>query len=278
MASESRLLFMILPPAEIREALSAAFERTGLMSELGDALFAPTNWHQSVSDRYADIAANRERLRDAGAAVRAAPFLMSFERLGSRGKTAGVDLHWEFQSRRKKVDGLIQLIDTLNARLAEQQMDAGGGHTPHITVSWPFCAPAWPPETGASTNCRPRVRAARYSSRATSADAVVWSTKMAPGSMPANAPSAPSVTARRSSSLPTQQKTMSAPRAASRGVAACAWFWPPAPAYSAHQAIDLVAVRLYTVTWCPARARWPAMGEPITPRPRKATLRAGVGS
>jgi len=136
MASESRLLFMILPPAEIREALSTAFERTGLMSELGDALFAPTNWHQSVSDRYADIAANRERLRDAGAAVRAAPFLMSFERLGSRGKTAGVDLHWEFQSRRKKVDGLIQLIDTLNARLADQQMDAGGGHTPHITVSY----------------------------------------------------------------------------------------------------------------------------------------------
>ncbi len=28
---------------------------------------------------------------------------------------------------------------------------------PHITVSCPFCAPAWPPETGASTNCKPCV-------------------------------------------------------------------------------------------------------------------------
>ena len=136
MASESRLLFVLMPPAEIRAALSAAFDRTGLGAELGDALFADTNWHQSVSDRYADIPANRERLRDAGAALRAAPFLMSFERLGSRGKTAGVDIHWEFQSRRKKIDGLNQLIETLNARLSDQQMDAGGGHTPHITVSY----------------------------------------------------------------------------------------------------------------------------------------------
>ena len=31
------------------------------------------------------------------------------------------------------------------------------------------------------------------------------------------------------------------------------------------------AVRLYTVTWWPARARCPAIGKPITPRPTKAT-------
>ena len=136
MASESKLMFMVMPPADIRTALSAALERTGLLPELGEALFAATNWHQSVSDRYADIKANRERLRDAGAAVRSAPFLMSFERLGSRGKNAGVDIHWEFQSKRKKVDGLTQLVDTLNARLADQEMDAGSGHTPHITVSY----------------------------------------------------------------------------------------------------------------------------------------------
>ena len=49
----------------------------------------------------------------------------------------------------------------------------GAGSPPHITVSMPFCAPAWPPDTGASMNCRPNVRAAPYSSRATSAEAVV---------------------------------------------------------------------------------------------------------
>ena len=130
---------------------------------------------------------------------------------------------------------------------------------PHMTVSMPFCAPAWPPDTGASTNCRPSAAAAAFSSRATLAEAVVWSTKMVPACMPAKAPSAPSVTERRSSSLPTQQNTKSAPATASRGVFLKP-FWPCAPGNSAHHATDFVAVRLYTVTLCPACARCPAMG------------------
>ncbi len=133
---------------------------------------------------------------------------------------------------------------------------------PHITVSRPFCAPAWPPDTGASTKLSPRFLAAVYNSRATLAEAVVWSTNTAPGAMPAKAPSAPKVTLRRSSSLPTQQKTSSACCAARRGVRA--WFRvlfePLAPVNSSHHAIDLATVRLYTVTWWPARARCPAMG------------------
>jgi hypothetical protein len=52
---------------------------------------------------------------------------------------------------------------------------------PHITVSRPLTAPAWPPDTGASTKPRPRAAATAASSRATAADAVVWSTKTAPG-------------------------------------------------------------------------------------------------
>src|SRR5206468_8211269 len=44
------------------------------------------------------------------------------------------------------------------------------------------------------------------------------------------------------------------------------------PNFSAH-CFDLAAVRLYTVTsWPPFFARCPAIGKPITPRPRKATL------
>ena len=49
-----------------------------------------------------------------------------------------------------------------------------------MTVSTPFSAPAWPPETGASMKPKPLSLAAASSSRATSAEAVVWSTKMAP--------------------------------------------------------------------------------------------------
>ncbi len=76
---------------------------------------------------------------------------------------------------------------------------------------------------GRIMKCRPSACAALESSRATSAEAVVRSTSTAPFFMPAKAPSSPSTAERRSSSLPTQQNTMSAPAAASRGVAA----WRP---------------------------------------------------
>src|SRR5260221_2412095 len=85
--------------------------------------------------------------------------------------------------------------------------------------------------------------------------------------MPAKPPSAPSVTARKSLSLPTQHITKSWPSAAAFGVAAVL-----PPNLSAHS-FAFAAVRLYTVTsWPPFLTRCPAIGNPITPRPSKATL------
>ena len=62
---------------------------------------------------------------------------------------------------------------------------------PTITVSTPFSAPACPPETGASRKPTPRSLAAAWTSRATTAESVVLSMKMAPSAMPASAPSSP---------------------------------------------------------------------------------------
>src|SRR5580765_3860254 len=90
---------------------------------------------------------------------------------------------------------------------------------------------------------------------------------MAPFFIPAKAPSGPIVTARRSLSLPTQHITKSWPSAAAFGVAAVL-----PPNLLAHSAA-FAPVRLYTVTsWPPFFTRCPAMGKPMTPRPRKATL------
>ena len=41
---------------------------------------------------------------------------------------------------------------------------------PAMTVSWPFSAPAWPPDTGASTNQRPAALACSAASRASLAE------------------------------------------------------------------------------------------------------------
>ena len=66
----------------------------------------------------------------------------------------------------------------------------------------------------------PRSAHAAASSRASTADVVVWSTRVDPVPIPASTPSAASVTARTSSSLPTHVITSSAPSAASAGVGA----------------------------------------------------------
>ena len=44
------------------------------------------------------------------------------------------------------------------------------------------------------------------------------------------------------------------------------------PRYCAAQASALDLVRFHTVTLCWAFVRWPAMGKPIAPSPRNATL------
>src|SRR5271156_2338889 len=65
--------------------------------------------------------------------------------------------------------------------------------------------------------------------------------------------------------------TKSWPAAAAFGVATV---FPPN--FSAH-ALALAGVRLKTVTsWPPFATRCPAMGKPMTPRPRKATLAIGA--
>ena len=91
---------------------------------------------------------------------------------------------------------------------------------PAMTVRMPASAPACPPETGASMQRMPITSPALNSSRATSAEAVVWSMNVVPRFMVRNTPSGPRVICLRSSSLPTQENTKSAPAAASAGVAA----------------------------------------------------------
>jgi hypothetical protein len=109
---------------------------------------------------------------------------------------------------------------------------------PHMMPSCPFWAPAWPPDTGASMKPMPRFFASSYSSLARVAEAVVWSTRIAPFFMPASAALSPYTTERTSSSLPTHIMTKSQSFAASRGDGACL------PPYSLAHCCALAAVRL----------------------------------
>ena len=114
--------------------------------------------------------------------------------------------------------------------------------------SLPVTAPP-APDIGASTKCNPRLRASACSSRATLADAVVLSTAIASLAMPAKAPFSPSITPRKSSSLPTHEKTICAPAAASRGVLA------DLPPYSCAHCCAFFSCGVNGAAW-PALARW----------------------
>ena len=87
-----------------------------------------------------------------------------------------------------------------------------------MTVSWPFSAPAWPPETGASRKPTPCAFAAasKLAGDVRRGGGVVDEDRA--GLHAGKRAVGPSVTARRSSSLPTQVKTKSAPAAAAAGV------------------------------------------------------------
>src|SRR5262249_51249612 len=85
--------------------------------------------------------------------------------------------------------------------------------------------------------------------------------------MPGVAPCDPTGAWRSLLSVPTQHMTKSWPSAAALGVAALR------PPYCPTHFCAFAAVRLYTVTsWPPLFLRCPAMGYPMTPRPRKATF------
>ena len=69
--------------------------------------------------------------------------------------------------------GPISRTACANERITGSAVANGSASPPTMTVSLPFSAPAWPPDTGASRQCTPRFLPAAAISRATSAEAVV---------------------------------------------------------------------------------------------------------
>ena len=134
---------------------------------------------------------------------------------------------------------------------------------PHMTVSCPFAAPASPPEIGASRNPIPAAAHCAPTCFAQPSDAVVWSTSTAPAFIAGIAFPA---TARTSASCPTHIMTKSAPETADSTLAQAV------PLYIASQRFVTASVRFHTETSCPAATKCPAIGYPMTPNPKKATL------
>lgn len=128
--TKARYLFVAMPLAEVLAALHASLVRHSLIETLGDALFPPGNWHQSLSERFwGDSPTLQSRLLQAGDLVTARAVLMRLNRI------KGSASHWTFQARGTPV-GFTALLAAIRNALSVVGLEDMTGHRPHVTLSY----------------------------------------------------------------------------------------------------------------------------------------------
>jgi 2'-5' RNA ligase len=130
-------LFIAKPQPDVLSAMVTAVTASGLDHLLGAALFAPDNWHQSLSDRYSDEPELRDRLLHAGGRISAVSVTMTLNRIISKSGKRGIQ--WAFRARGEPPE-FQELLNTVQAALRAEGLSEEQGHIPHITIS--YAAPA----------------------------------------------------------------------------------------------------------------------------------------
>ncbi len=120
---------MAKPPEEVREGLLRLIDGMGLPSRLGDALFAPGNWHQSLSTRFPDAPGLSQVLARLASSIQVAPFMMRLDRLGATSGGGG-KIHWRFRPA-SEPPGLRALVDAI-----QTVSQAEIAPTAHVTISY----------------------------------------------------------------------------------------------------------------------------------------------
>ncbi|MDN0077587.1 hypothetical protein QU481_22455 [Crenobacter sp. SG2303] len=125
---------MAKPPPAVLSAMVSAVRHHGLDTRLGSRLFAPDNWHQSLSSRYFVEARLLDRLLRAGDRVSAVMCPMTLNRINSGRPTTG-RMHWAFQAHGDPKE-LKALRLAIQAALLAEGLDAPSTPTPHVTISY----------------------------------------------------------------------------------------------------------------------------------------------
>lgn len=133
--NEPRLLFVALPSASVNDGIDGLLASHPVGSRLGRAAVPRANRHQSLSDRYVDMPDIRELMARAGESVRAQALTLTFERLCSGPRSPGSHL-WLVRPAQKSSRQLDNAIRAINAALVAQGLPPGGGHSPHVTLSY----------------------------------------------------------------------------------------------------------------------------------------------
>lgn len=134
--SDGRLFFAAMPPPQTVAAIGALLQRHRLDRWLGRALFAPANWHQSLSERVFDpTATDIALLRGVGARIRAHACTLQYNRIDS-GTTPQGRIHLTLRAR-----GKPRPFEAINLALQAALRAAGyagmaTGVTAHTTLSY----------------------------------------------------------------------------------------------------------------------------------------------
>lgn len=128
------MFFAAMPPATVRMAIEAAAREQGVLDALGRSVFAPGNWHQSLSERIFDPTdAQVEQLRDVGSAVQTYACSVSYTRIDSAANLSG-RIHVTLRAGSNTV--FKSLLGAMQQALQQAGQGAiATGVTPHVTLS-----------------------------------------------------------------------------------------------------------------------------------------------
>lgn len=132
---EGEVFFLIRFGQDLVSTVMKALAIRGHDRQLGSALFAPENWHQSISDALPGDAGSRARLRALGARISAPAFHLDLTRICSRERYDST-IQWLLDGPEKKPKGLMALTDPLRAGIQAEGFGPQGGHTAHVTLSY----------------------------------------------------------------------------------------------------------------------------------------------
>ena len=125
---------MAQPSAAVLALLQQVTSFHRLDKRLGLAMFAPGNWHQTLSVLYPNEQEYLDKLLRACGKSVAEQASVTFNRIAGPPRPAGERMHWEFRGPRSR--SLTALLSAIQFSLESEGIAADKGDRPHITISY----------------------------------------------------------------------------------------------------------------------------------------------
>ena len=134
--SKTRLFFAAMPPSDVVAAIREVLGRHGLEQWLGSRLFAPGNWHQSLSERKFDATrTDIALLRSVGERILTHACTLQFNRIDSSLTPSGK--HYVTLRAKGKPKAFEAINQTVQKALrAANYHDMATAVTAHTTLSY----------------------------------------------------------------------------------------------------------------------------------------------